>query len=77
MEAIVDKETDYIIKPNDLDELVEKIIYLTNNKLKRKEMDENGCKGVLEEFHWKKIVNDYIGLFKRVLNELFLILNEL
>lgn len=69
VEAIVDKETGYLIKPNDLDELVEKILYLANNKSLRKEMGENGYKRVLEEFQWKNIVDDYIGLFKRVLNE--------
>ncbi len=63
-EAIVDNETGFLIKPNDLSDLVEKILYLQNNKEDRKRMGENGYQRVLREYTWEKIAEDYIKLFK-------------
>ena len=62
--AIVDGETGLFIKPNDLNDLVEKILYLYENEDVRKKMGEKGHDRVINEYSWQKIVDDYIRVFK-------------
>jgi len=69
IEAILDGETGFLIKPNNLKELVEKLLYFYNNNERRVQMGENGYNRVLNEFTWDKIVNDYIRVFKNVLEQ--------
>jgi len=64
VEAIVDGETGLLIKPNDLNDLVEKILYLYENENVRKKMGEKGHYRAINEFSWQKIVDDYIRVFK-------------
>ena len=64
IEAIIDGETGLLIKPNDLNDLVEKILYLYENENVRKEMGEKGHNRVINEYSWQKIVEDYIRVFK-------------
>ena len=64
VEAIIDGETGLLIKPNDLNDLVEKILYLYENENVRKKMGEKGHNRVINEFSWQKIVDDYIHVFK-------------
>ena len=62
--AIVNGETGLFIKPNDLNDLIEKILYLYENEDVRKKMGEKGHDRVISEFLWEKIVDDYIHVFK-------------
>jgi len=64
VEAIVDGETGLLIKPNDLNDLVKKILYLYENENVRKKMGEKGHNRVINEYSWQKIVDDYIRVFK-------------
>ncbi|MFX1256847.1 MAG: glycosyltransferase, partial [Promethearchaeota archaeon] len=68
-EAIINEKTGYLIKKNNLDDLVEKIIFLYENKEKRLEMGNFGHERVLHEFNYNKIINDFISLFKKILNQ--------
>jgi len=67
IDAIVDGETGFLIKPNDLNELVEKILYIYNNKEKEIELGNKGYLRVINEFTWDKIINDYLYLFRNIL----------
>lgn len=63
-DAIVDNETGLLIKPNDLNDLIEKIIYLYDHEEFRKELGENGHRRVVQEYLWDKIIMDYHNLFQ-------------
>jgi len=67
IEAIKDRETGLLVKPNNLNDLVEKILYLYDNKDIRKKMGEAGYKRVINEYSWERIVEDYIRVFKNTL----------
>lgn len=67
IEAIVDGESGFLIKPNDLNDLIDKIILLSKDEQIRKKLGENGYQRVIREFKWENIVNDYIRLFKDLL----------
>jgi len=64
IDAIVNRETGFLIKPNDLSDLVDKILYLYDNEDKRIMMGEKGYQRVVNEFTWEKIVKNYISVFK-------------
>ena len=66
-EAIIDGGTGFLIKQNDIDDLVEKIIFLYNNELKRKEMGENGFNRVIRDFKWENIIQNYINLIRKMI----------
>jgi len=67
-EAIINRRTGFLIKPNDLNDLIDKISFLYNNEKERKILGENGYNRVLKDFNWANIINDYINVFKNVLN---------
>ncbi len=67
-EAIIDGETGLLIKSNDLNDLVKKIIFIYENENIRTEMGNKGYTRVKKDFLWDKIVNDYINVFKHALN---------
>lgn len=69
VEAIIDGKTGFLIKQNDLNDLIEKILFLLDNEKIRKDFGENGYNRVVEEFQWKNIVNDYITFFEDLLSE--------
>jgi phosphatidylinositol alpha-1,6-mannosyltransferase len=69
VEAIVDGKTGYLIKQNDLNDLIEKILLLIDNEKMRKTLGENGYKRVVEKFQWKNIVEEYIALFENMLKK--------
>lgn len=69
VEAIVDGKTGLLVKPNDLTDLVDKVLLLIDDKEKRIALGENGYKRVLNEFKWDSIVQDYIRVFKEVCKE--------
>ena len=65
-EAIIDGETGFLIKQNDIKDLVDKIIFLYNNELKRKEMGENGFNRVIRDFKWENLIQNYINLIRKL-----------
>jgi len=65
-EAIENKKTGLLVKPNDLNDLVEKIMFLYENKEKRIEMGEYAHKRVIENYNWDIIIKDYIELFEKL-----------
>jgi phosphatidylinositol alpha-1,6-mannosyltransferase len=65
VDAIIDGETGFLIRSNDLEELVIKILNLIDNEDLRIKMGEIGYKRVIKEFLWEDIVNDYINAFSR------------
>ena len=67
IEAIVDGESGFLIKPNDLNDLIDKIILLSKDEQRRKKLGENGYQRVIREFQWENIIDDYIKLFKELL----------
>jgi phosphatidylinositol alpha-1,6-mannosyltransferase len=69
VEAIIDGKTGFLVKQNDLDDLVEKILVLYENKYKRETIGIEGYKRVIKYFNWDKLIEDYIQLFKRLLKE--------
>lgn len=66
-EAIIDGKTGFLIKQNDIIDLVDKITFLCNNELKRKEMGENGYYRVIKDFKWEKIIKNYIKLINEMI----------
>lgn len=62
-DAIVDQETGLLVKPNNLNDLVEKILIFYNDKNLREKRGLTGCKRVINEFTWDKIIEDYDNLF--------------
>ncbi len=69
VEAVIDGKTGFLINQNNLNDLIEKILFLLDNEKIRKDFGENGYKRVVEEFQWKNIVNDYIAFFEDLLRE--------
>lgn len=67
VETIIDGTTGLLVKPNDLIDLVEKILFLYHNKEIRIKMGIEGHKRVIQEFNWSKNIDDYINVFKNIL----------
>ncbi|MHA2260539.1 MAG: glycosyltransferase family 4 protein [Promethearchaeota archaeon] len=63
-EAIEDGKTGFLVKPNSLNDLVEKIIYFYENREKRAEMGDYSFNRVIKSYNWDLIINQYIELFK-------------
>ena len=63
VEAIVNNKTGFLIKPNNLDDLVEKILYLYNNPEIRAKMGRDGHNRVVQEFNSERIYQDYMNSF--------------
>lgn len=66
-ESIINGETGFLVKPNDLNDLIEKILYFYENEKERKEMGEKGYKRVIGEYKWEIIIENYINIFKETL----------
>ena len=65
-EAIEDGKTGFLVKPDDLNDLVEKIMFLYKNKEKRIEMGEYAHKRVIENYNWDILIQDYLELFEKL-----------
>jgi len=63
-ESCKDGETCFLIKKNDSDDWINKILSLLNDKAKMKEMGEKGSSYVRENFSWDKIANDFISILE-------------
>lgn len=68
VEAIIDGKTGLLVKPNDLNDLVEKILFLYENPKIRIKLGEEGNKRVINDYCWEKIIKKYIKNFKNVLD---------
>lgn len=64
IDAIVNDKTGLLVKPNNLKDLTEKIIFLYENENLREKMGKTGHNRVINEFTWDKIIEDYDLLFK-------------
>ncbi|MFW9827317.1 MAG: glycosyltransferase family 4 protein [Candidatus Thorarchaeota archaeon] len=67
-QAIINGETGFLIKPNSLEDLTEKILILYRNVDLRKKMGEIGHNRVLKSYCWREIINEYIKVFEEVIN---------
>lgn len=67
IDAIEDKKSGLLIKPNNLPELVKAITYLYEHKEEREKMGEYGYNRVINDFNWELLINDYINLFKETI----------
>jgi len=63
------KETGLLVKPKDINSLVEAIDYLLSNAKRRKKIGEAARKLVLENYTWEKIVRKIIRIYKEVLKK--------
>lgn len=66
LDAIVNDKSGLLVKPNNLEDLIEKILYLYDNKNKRIEMGEYGYNRVINEFLWEKRYHDFINILNNV-----------
>mgnify|MGYP006281061841 CR=1 FL=1 len=66
VDAIKNNETGFLIQPNNLNELVDKIYFLYKHPTKRKLMGEKGHERVIQKFNWNKIKEEYIYLFNQM-----------
>jgi len=61
-ESCKNEESCFLIKKNDSDEWIRKILFLINDEIKMKEMGNNGYEYVKEKFLWSKIADDFIHI---------------
>ncbi len=66
-EAIENNKSGLLIKPNDLNGLINAIIYLFENEEERKRMGEYGYNRVLNNYNWELLIDKYIQLFKEII----------
>jgi len=64
---VIDGETGFRVKPFDIEDLAEKLIYLLSNPGKCRLMGESGFKLTLEKYNWKSAVS---AIKERILYEL-------
>lgn len=69
IEAIEDHKSGLLVKPNDLNGLVNAIVYLYENEEERKRMGEYGHNRVINKYNWNLLVNEYIRIFENVIKE--------
>jgi len=69
IEAIEHHKSGLLIKPNDLNGLINAIVYLYENEEERKRMGEYGHNRVINKYNWKLLVNEYIRVFENVIKE--------
>ena len=66
-DAIVNKKTGILVKPDNLEDLIAKINLLYENKEKRIEMGESGYNRIINEFLWEKRYKDFIQILNNVM----------
>ena len=68
-ELVVDKVTGFLLKENNPDEIIEKILYLINNPDVAMKMGEEGKKRIVrivKEFNLDKMTKEYVELYEQV-----------
>jgi len=68
VEAVLNGETGLLVKENDINDLVEKILFFYFNEDKRRFMGKKGHERVIKNFNWNLIVNDYFKLFEDLIS---------
>ncbi len=68
-EAIIDQETGFLVRENSVNDLVDKISYLYNNREKARELGFKGYQRIIKKFNWNVIVEDYIKAFNKLLDK--------
>ena len=66
-DAVENGNTGLLTKPNDLEDLIEKILYLYDKEEIRIEMGKNGHTRVINEFLWEKRYYDFINILQKVI----------
>ncbi|MBA7524102.1 D-inositol-3-phosphate glycosyltransferase [subsurface metagenome] len=69
LEAIEDRKSGLLIKPNDLNGLINAIVYLYENEEERKRMGEYGYNRVINKYNWEFLANEYIKVFENIIKE--------
>ena len=62
-EAVLDRETGYIVNPYDTDNLTSKIIYLLKNPTKAQIFGQAGYERVKSKFNLDRMVSDYLSFY--------------
>ena len=65
-DAVRNGETGLLVKPNNLEDLIEKILYLYDEEKIRAEMGNHGYNRVINEFLWDKRYYDFINILQKV-----------
>jgi glycosyltransferase involved in cell wall biosynthesis len=65
-EVVVDGETGFLVEPDNLEELAEKIRIILNSPELAAKFKETGRKRVEEHFSWETIANRTVELYKQV-----------
>ena len=65
-ELVVDKVTGFLLKENNPDEIIEKILYLIDNPDVAMKMGEEGKKRIVAEFNLDKMTKEYVELYEQV-----------
>ena len=65
MESVVDGETGFLVEPNSVNALAEKILYFDQNKQVAKSMGITGRKNVETMFSWEKATEQLLEVFTR------------
>jgi len=69
VEAIEHHKSGLLIKPNELNGLINSIVYLYENEEERKRMGEYGHNRVISKYNWEFLVNEYIRVFENIIKE--------
>jgi len=65
MESVVDGETGFLVEPNSVSALAEKILYFDQNKQVAESMGITGRKNVETMFSWEKATEQLLEVFTR------------
>jgi len=66
---IIHGQNGFLVKPHDVDSLIEALDFLLSNPEKARIMGERARKEVMEHYTWEKIAEKTIALYRKVLNE--------
>jgi len=68
-EAVTHGENGFLVKVDDINSIVKYAKLLLDDEKLRKKMGQNGYKKVLEHFNVDRMINDYMNIYNKVLNE--------
>ncbi len=66
-EVVLHNFNGYLISPNSVDDIVDKILYLIENRELAKKMGQNGRSLVKKKFSVDKMVSSYINLYREII----------
>ena len=67
--VVKDKETGFLVKDGDINDLADKILLLLNDEDLRHSMGKNGQKTAME-YHWKIITQKTISFYYNILGDI-------